>query len=87
MTKLTKSTQYATEALMEFQDGANILITLEHVPMAKKIQASPKKRGCNPRGKMWFSLMRFAHKHFPPMEPDHGYWEKQGWHGKGRPWR
>lgn len=39
MTKLTKSTQYATEALMEFQDGANILITLEHVPMAKKIQA------------------------------------------------
>lgn len=55
--------------------------------LAKKIQASPKNQGCNLRGKMWFSFMRFAHKHFPPMEPDHGYWEKQGWHGKGRPWR
>lgn len=39
MTKHTKTTQYATEALMEFQEGATILETLEHVPMAKKIQA------------------------------------------------
>lgn len=39
MAKNTKSTQYATEALMEFQEGANILKTLDHVPIEKKIRA------------------------------------------------
>ena len=23
---------------------------------------------------------------FPPSEPDYGYWEERGWHGKRRPW-
>lgn len=39
MSKYSKSTQYATEALMEFQEGANILKTLDHVPMEKKVHA------------------------------------------------
>lgn len=26
-------------------------------------------------------------KHFPPMEPDYGYWEKNGWQKSGRPWK
>ena len=31
--------------------------------------------------------MGFAQKHFPPMEPDYSYWEQQGWHRGGRPWK
>ena len=54
--------------------------------LAGQIRKNAGKRGCNRRAKKWFYLMRFAHKHFPPMEPDHGYWEKKGWHGKKRPW-
>lgn len=55
--------------------------------LAHQIRKSAGKQGCNARAKKWFHLMRFAHKHFPPMEPDHGYWEENGWHGKKRPWR
>ena len=54
--------------------------------MACRIRKGAGKRGCNGRAKKWFYLMRFAHKHFPPMEPDYGYWEKNGWHKSGRPW-
>ena len=54
--------------------------------LACQIRKNAGKRGCNSRAKKWFYLMRFAHKHFPPMEPDYGYWEKNGWHGKKRPW-
>ena len=54
--------------------------------LARQIRKNADKRGCNNRAKKWFYLMRFAHKHFPPMEPDYGYWEKNGWHGKKRPW-
>lgn len=45
------------------------------------------KQKMNRRGKKWFCLMRFAHKHFPPMEPDYTYWENKGWHKKARPWK
>lgn len=55
--------------------------------LACQIRKNAGKRGCNIRAKKWFYLMRFAHKHFPPMEPDYSYWEKQNWHGKSRPWR
>lgn len=55
--------------------------------LAGKIIKNANRRGCNGRAKKWFYLMRFAHKRFQPMEPDYGYWEKQGWHGSGRPWR
>ena len=55
--------------------------------LARKICANAGKQGCNPRAKMWFSLMGLAHKHFPPAEPDYGYWEVRGWHGKARPWK
>ena len=55
--------------------------------LARKIKKNDGKRGCNRRGKKWFYLMRFAHKHFAPMEPDYGYWEIRGWHGKKRPWK
>ena len=55
--------------------------------LLRQIQKNAGKRGCNIRAKKWFYLMRFAHKHFPPMEPDYSYWEKQNWHGNSRPWR
>lgn len=55
--------------------------------LAGKIVANAGKRGMNARGKRFFYLIRFAHLHFEPMEPDYGYWKKQGWHGKERPWR
>ena len=54
--------------------------------LAHRIQNGAGKHGCNGRAKKWFYLMRFAHKHFPPMEPDYGYWENNGWHKSGRPW-
>lgn len=55
--------------------------------LANQIRKNAGKRGCNGRAKKWFYLMRIAHKHFAPMEPDYGYWEKHNWHGKSRPWR
>ena len=55
--------------------------------LAARIRKNAGKQGCNARAKKWFYLMRFAHNHFPPMEPDHGYWEARGWHGKSRPWQ
>ena len=71
----------------EIPAGIQKKIERKTTALAKKIQAAPQKRGCNLRGKLWFSLMRFAQKHFPPMEQDYGYWEKNGWHGKKRPWK
>ena len=55
--------------------------------LAHQIQKHAGRRGYNRRAKKWFYLMRFAHMHFPPTEPDYGYWEERGWHGKNRPWR
>ena len=55
--------------------------------LARKIRKNDGKRGYNGRAKKWFYLMRFAHKHFAPAEPDYGYWESRGWHGKNRPWK
>ena len=54
--------------------------------LACQIRKDAGKRGCNGRAKKWFYLMRFAHKHFPPMEPDYGDWEKTGWPRNARPW-
>lgn len=54
--------------------------------LAGKIRKNAGRVGYNVRARKWFCLMRIAHKHFPPAEPDYGYWEKQGWHGRGRPW-
>ena len=58
----------------------------ETARMAGTIRKNVGKTGYNGRAKKWFCLMRFAHRHFPPSEPDYGYWEKLGWHGRGRPW-
>ena len=55
--------------------------------LARKIQKNAGKQGYNLRARLWFTLMRFAHRHFPPAEPDYGYWESHGGHGKGRPWK
>ena len=55
--------------------------------LSQRIRKEAGKLGCNPRGKMWFYIMRLAHQLFPPAQPDYGYWEKKGWHGKKRPWR
>ena len=55
--------------------------------LARKIQNHAGKQGYNPRAKLWFFLIRMAHKHFPPAEPEYSYWEEKGWHGKGRPWK
>lgn len=54
--------------------------------LAKQIRENADRRGYNGRTKRWFYVMRFAHRHFPPAEPDYGYWEERGWHGKKRPW-
>ena len=54
--------------------------------IAGKIRRNAGRVGYNGRAKKWFCLMRMAHKHFPPAEPDYGYWEARGWHGRGRPW-
>ena len=55
--------------------------------LARIIRENPGKQGYNLRARMWFTLMRMAHRNFPPAEPDYSYWEAQGWHGKARPWR
>ena len=55
--------------------------------LAHRIRKNAGKRGCNGRAKKWFYLMRFAHMHFPAMEPDFGYWEERCWHDKKRPWK
>ena len=54
--------------------------------LARQIRENAGKTGCNSRARKWFYLMRFAHKHFPPSEPDYGYWEEHSWHGSRRPW-
>ena len=54
--------------------------------LACRIRKDAGRRGCNGRAKKWFYLMRFAHKHFLPMEPDYDYWETKGWHENCRPW-
>ena len=53
---------------------------------AKRIIAGAGKKHAGMKGRMWFYLMRFAHKHFGRVEPDWTYWEEKGWHGKKRPW-
>ena len=55
--------------------------------LARRIRGNADTCGCNLRARKWFSLMRFAHRHFPPAEPDYGYWEERGWHGESRPWK
>lgn len=55
--------------------------------LARRIQENTDSCGCNLRARKWFTLMRFAHRHFPPAEPDYGYWEERGWHGGNRPWK
>lgn len=55
--------------------------------IAAAIVAGAGKRGINFRARKWFYFMRFAHKHFLPIEPDYGYWDRKGWHGKNRPWK
>ena len=37
--------------------------------------------------KVLFFIMRFIQKKFSFNPTDQKYWEKQGWLGKGRPWR
>lgn len=55
--------------------------------LANRIRRNAGKRSCNTRAKKCFYLMRLGHKFFEPAEPDYGYWEKNGWHGKKRPWK
>lgn len=54
--------------------------------LAVEICRNAGKCSMNRRAKKWFRLMRFAHRHFEPMEPDYSYWEAKGWHGNARPW-
>ena len=70
----------------EIPDGIMKKIHEKTDNLAQKIKKDSGRRGCNLRAKKWFYLMRLAHKHFPPAEPDYGYWEKQGWHGHSTPW-
>lgn len=54
--------------------------------LARRIRNNTGKRGYNGRAKKWFYLMRFAHTHAQPAEPDYSYWQEHGWHEKSRPW-
>lgn len=54
--------------------------------LACRIRKNAGKHGYNRRARKWFCIMRFAHRHFPPVEPDYSYWEERGWHGRKRPW-
>ena len=54
--------------------------------LARRIQKNAGKCGCNRRAKQWFWLMRMAHLHFEPSEPDYSYWKQRGWHEKRHPW-
>lgn len=54
--------------------------------LAHRIQKGADKHGYNRRAKKWFWLMRMAHLHFEPSEPDYSYWKQRGWHEKKRPW-
>ena len=71
----------------EIPAGIRRKIDRKTTVLAMRIQKNSGETGCNSRAKRWFFLMRLAHKHFAPMEPDFGYWEEHGWHGKKRPWR
>lgn len=71
----------------EISAGIRRKIDRKTTALAMRIQKNSGETGCNSRAKRWFFLMRLAHKHFAPMEPDFGYWEEHGWHGKKRPWR
>ena len=71
----------------EIPAGIRSAIDRKTARLARRIHRNAGKRGYNVRAKGWFTLMRLAHRFAPPMEPDYGYWERQGWHGKGRPWR
>lgn len=55
--------------------------------LAQKIKANQNPKSPSFFGRRWFSLIRFGHKHMPPVEPDYSYWEERGWHGKNRPWK
>ena len=55
--------------------------------LAGTIRKNQGRTGYNRRAKKWFYIMRLGHKLFPPAQPDYGYWEEHGWHGKARPWK
>lgn len=71
----------------EIPGGIRKSITRKTDALAARIRRKTEGQCYNCRAKMWFTLMRFAHKHLPPSEPDYGYWESHGWHGKQRPWK
>lgn len=65
----------------------------EEIPerISKKIQKKTDKLAAqickqsasgkmNKRAKMWFGLMRLAHKYMGASEADYAYWEEKGWH-------
>ena len=54
---------------------------------AERICSGANRKGMNIRARKWFAVMRMAHKHFEPAEPDYSYWENRGWHGPERPWK
>ena len=71
----------------EIPDGIMKKIHRKTDKLAHQIQKNVGSRGYNARAKKWFYLMRLAHKHFPPAQPDYGYWDERGWHEKNRPWK
>lgn len=55
--------------------------------LAEKIKKNRPPFAPTLKTRLWFEMIRFAHKHFIKMEPDYGYWEERGWHKKERPWK
>ncbi len=67
--------------------GVRRKIDKETDKIAKQIKKNHPPFTPTLKTKLWFYMVRFAHRHFKRAEPDYSYWEKKGWHGKKRPWK
>ncbi|MDO4487971.1 MAG: NAD(P)H-dependent oxidoreductase [Eubacteriales bacterium] len=71
----------------EIPEGIQKKIEKKTDILSEKLFNGYGKKRMNLRAKKWFYILRMMHKAFAPSEPDHGYWERQGWHADKRPWK
>ena len=67
--------------------GVQKKIDKETDKIAKQIKKNHPPFTPTLKTRLWFEMIRFAHRHFMKIEPDYSYWEAKGWHGKKRPWK
>lgn len=67
--------------------GVRRKIDKETDKIAKQIKKNHPPFTPTLKTRLWFEMIRFAHRHFTKIEPDYSYWEEKGWHGKKRPWK